>query len=110
MKQESLIFQRRAAREILFFTISRNRSLSEEIFWSQVLPHMQTCLEQEGFECVELTRRTGQEGILASVLVALGLWDKATKVLEQAVAARQEIFGYADFATIGALWDLAKVY
>ncbi|KAK1452187.1 hypothetical protein CMEL01_06761 [Colletotrichum melonis] len=110
MKPEMLVFQRRAAREILFFSVGRNNRLIEELFASQVLTHMQACLDQGGSEDIEWMRRTEQEGKFAQTLAYLGLWDKATAVLEQIVADRQEKLDCKDWANIAALWDLAKVY
>ncbi|KXH49099.1 hypothetical protein CSIM01_09230 [Colletotrichum simmondsii] len=110
MKPEMLVFQRRAAREILFFSVGRNNRLIEELFASQVLTHMQACLDQGGSEDIEWMRRTEQEGKFAQTLAYLGLWNKATAVLEQIVADRQEKLDCKDWANIAALWDLAKVY
>ncbi|KAK0373493.1 hypothetical protein CLIM01_09153 [Colletotrichum limetticola] len=110
MKPEVLIMQRREAGDILYFAASRGSSLSAEIFRTQVLPHMQACFEQGSVEFMKLTRETHREGAYSSVLMALGLWDKATKVLEQIVAFSQEIFEPRDPDRIGASWDLAKAY
>ncbi|KAK1730752.1 uncharacterized protein BDZ83DRAFT_747077 [Colletotrichum acutatum] len=110
MKPEMLVFQRRAAREILFFSVGRNNRLIEELFAGQVLTHLQACLDHGGSEDIEWMRRTEQEGKFAQTLAYLGLWDKATAVLEQIVADRQEKLDCNDWANIAALWDLAKVY
>ncbi|KAI3529779.1 hypothetical protein CABS03_00622 [Colletotrichum abscissum] len=110
MKPETLTSQRKAAGEILYLTIERNNGLSSELFRPQVLPHMQACFKHGSLEFMRLTRETHREGIYASVLMDLGLWNKATKVLEQILPASQEIFGPADIATLGVSWDLAKTY
>ncbi|GKT54974.1 hypothetical protein ColTof4_08167 [Colletotrichum tofieldiae] len=110
MKEDTLIFQRRAARQILFFSVYRTSRLNEEMFASQVLPHMQVCLEHGGSEHFEWMRRTEQEGKYAKTLVDLSMWDKATHVLEQIVADREQNLGREDWATIVASWDLAKAY
>ncbi|KAL0781512.1 hypothetical protein CaCOL14_002847 [Colletotrichum acutatum] len=110
MKPETLTSQRKAAGEILYLTIERNNGFSSELFRPQVLPHMQACFEHGSLEFMKLTRETHREGIFASVLMDLGLWNKATKVLEQILPASQEIFGPADIATLGVSWDLAKTY
>ncbi|KDN70942.1 hypothetical protein CSUB01_08159 [Colletotrichum sublineola] len=110
MNEDTLIFQRRAARHILFFTVSRTSRLDEEMFASQVLPHMQACLEHGGLEHLEWMRRTEEEGKYAKTLLHLGMWDKAAHVLEQIVADREKTLGREDWATIVASWDLAKAY
>ncbi|KAJ3948114.1 uncharacterized protein N0V96_002357 [Colletotrichum fioriniae] len=110
MKPEVLIFQRRAAREVLFFSVARSKRLIEELFASQVLPHLQTCLDHGGSEHIEWMRRTEQEGKFAQTLAHLGLWDKATAVCEQIVAERQEKLDLKDMGHIAGLWDLARMY
>ncbi|KAL2879971.1 hypothetical protein SGCOL_004690 [Colletotrichum sp. CLE4] len=110
MKPETLTLQRKAAGEILYLTVERNKGLSSELFRPQVLPHMQACFEHGSLEFMKLTGETYREGLFSSVLMDLGLWNKATQVLEDIVAASQEMFEPQDINSIGALWDLARAY
>lgn len=110
MKPATLTIQRRAAGEILYLTIQRNKSFDSELFRPEVLPHMQACFEHGSLEFMKLTGETHREGAFSSVLMAQGLWNKATKVLEEIVAASREIFEPQEINSIAASWDLARAY
>ncbi|KAK1532742.1 uncharacterized protein CCOS01_04725 [Colletotrichum costaricense] len=110
MKPTTLAMQRRAAGEILYLTILRNNSFDSELFRPEVLPHMQACFEHGNLEFMKLTGETHREGAFSGVLMAQGLWNKATKVLEEIVSASQEIFEPQEIDSIAASWDLARAY
>ncbi|KAK1636676.1 acyl transferase/acyl hydrolase/lysophospholipase [Colletotrichum phormii] len=110
MKPDTLTMQRRAAGEILYLASARNKTFDAEIFRPEVLPHMQACFEHGSLEFMKLTRETHREGAFSSVLMDLGLWTQATRVLEEIVAASQVIFEPQDMDSIAASWDLARAY
>ncbi|KAF4819420.1 Calcium-independent phospholipase A2-gamma [Colletotrichum tropicale] len=110
MDPEAFVFQRRAARLLLFFSVRRQDKLSDELYASEVLPHLRACLGHGGEEDLEWMRRTEQEGKFATTLVQLGLWQDATAQWEAILADREDHLGCAEWPVITGMWDLAKAY
>lgn len=110
MDPETFVFQRRAARLLLFFSVRRQDKLSDELYASQVLPHLRACLGHRGEEDLEWMRRTEHEGKFARALVELGLWQDATAQWEAVLADREQHLDRTEWPVISGMWDLAKAY
>ncbi|KAF6841801.1 hypothetical protein CMUS01_03470 [Colletotrichum musicola] len=103
MNQQALIFHRRAAREVLFFSVYRRYKLNDELFNSQALPHLRACLEHGGEEHLVWIRQTEQEGKFSRTLGELGLWKDATARWQAIVADREQRCDREDWPTIAGL-------